>query len=610
MSGWLEKWEQTNYRNMKIASISVFILLAIYMTVIHNFNYLKKVEDLSLFLPSWTFLKECMMVPGGGLIWGGTFLTQFFYYPWLGGAVFIALLLVLQYLVGKAFRIPDRYFTLSFVPSALLLLALVQLGYVVYILKSPGYAFSNLLGMIAVVGSFWVYRCLKHWVWRGGVVILFSIVGYPILGFYALLVVILFAIDECTQKRVWWAWNMLVAIIAIALVPLFYYILVYTQLMCDSLYTSVLPRFYPNEMILWMPFGLLYAYVIFLAFYAHRWKQKTERARVVSVVLALIVFVMALGGAWYYEFDDENFRITIDMDRAILDNDWQKVVDCAQAQQGEPTRLIVLNTDMALYKLGQAGDRMFKFKINGVPYRIIRTTPVMRNTGAKALYFQYGKINYCYRWCMEDKVEYGMKVEYLKYMVKCALLNEEFALAQKYNSTLAQTLFHKDWAEKYQRYIDEPQLMAEDAEFKMIKPLMAYNYALEGDGGLLEAYLISQIAYMEGGPPELVELSLQCNLVQKDIARFWPRFILYARTHDRLPLHYQEAAILYSYLERKVDYRQFKIEDEVVTRFDKFIKLSEQMAGQSDEKSKEVFKPYFSVTFWYYYFFVKGLKTS
>lgn len=216
------------------------------------------------------------MVPGGGLIWGGTFLTQFFYYPWLGGAVFIALLLVLQYLVGKAFRIPDRYFTLSFVPSALLLLALVQLGYVVYILKSPGYAFSNLLGMIAVVGSFWVYRCLKHWLWRGGVVILFSIVGYPILGFYALLVVILFAIDECTQKRVWWAWNMLVAIIAIALVPLFYYILVYTQLMCDSLYTSVLPRFYPNEMILWMPFGLLYAYVIFLAFYAHRWKQKRK----------------------------------------------------------------------------------------------------------------------------------------------------------------------------------------------------------------------------------------------------------------------------------------------------------------------------------------------
>ena len=42
---------------------------------------------------------------------------------------------------------------------------------------------------------------------------------------------------------------------------------------------------------------------------------------------------MALGGAWYYEFDDENFRITIDMDRAILDNDWEKVVDCAQAQQ-------------------------------------------------------------------------------------------------------------------------------------------------------------------------------------------------------------------------------------------------------------------------------------
>ena len=326
--------------------------------------------------------------------------------------------------------------------------------------------------------------------------------------------------------------------------------------------------------------------------------------------MTIILFIAALFATYHYQFNDENFRITISMDRAIQENDWQKAIHHAAAQKGEPTRLIVLNTDMALYKSGKAGDCMFKFKINGAPYRIIRTSPVMRSTGAKALYFQYGKINYCYRWCMEDKVEYGMKVEYLKYMVKCALLNGEFALARKYNSTLSQTLFHKDWAAKYQRYIDNPESMAEDTEFKAIRPLMAYNNALEGDGGLLEAYLISQIAYMEGGPPELVELSLQCTLVQKDIRRFWPRFILYAQTHQRLPRHYQEAAILYSFLERKVDYRHFKIEDEVVTRFNKFIKLSEQMAGQSDEKSKETFKPCFSDTFWYYYFFVKGLKTS
>lgn len=605
---------------LKLICVSAFVLLACYLTAVCNENYLRKTEELSLFLPTWLFLKDCMTTPGGGLVWGGTFLTQFFYYPWLGSALFIALLLGLQYLVKKAFCIPDRYFPLSFVPSALLLLTLLQLGYVVYILKSPGYAFSNLLGMMAAVAGFWRYRCLdscrlcryapdSRWR-RAGWILLFSVAGYPLLGFYALLAVGLFAVDECMRRREGWVCNVLTAVFAVVLVPFFYYILVYTQLMSDSLYISALPRFYPEELILWMPFLVLYAYVVFLAFQTHRWKQRTEHPRVLRVASAWFVFVLALAGVWHYEFDDENFRLTINMDRAIMNNDWQEAVDCARTQKDEPTRLVVLNTDLALYKLGQAGDRMFQFKINGVPYKIIRTAPVMRSTGAKALYFQYGKINYCYRWCMEDKVEYGMKVEYLKYMVKCALLNEEYALAQKYNSTLAQTLFHKDWAVKYQRYIDDPQLMAEDAEFKAIKPLMAYENVLEGDGGLLEAYLISQIAYMEGGPPELVELSLQCTLIQKDIARFWPRFMLYTRTHQRLPLHYQEAAILYSYLERKIDYRQFKIDAGVADRFNKFIHLSEQLAGQSDEKSKAAFKPYFGDTFWYYYFFVKGLKTS
>lgn len=610
-TAWLRRNKLWNYQTTKVVCILIFISLAFYLTAMHNANYLRKVEDLSLFLPTFLFLKDCMQLPGGGLTWCGTFLTQFFYYPYLGAGLFIFLLLTLQSLIRSAFRIPDRYFPLSFIPSILLLLSLLQLGYVVYVLKSPGYAFSNLLGLLFVAGAFRIYRTLDWWGMRGSFTILFIVIGYPLLGFYALLAASLFLIDECTQQRLHRITLSLLITVCIVLIPFFYYRFVYTQLMSDSLYTSVLPRFYPSEIfVLGMPFLILFTVIILFAFCTHRWKEQAIFVCTKRSLAAVVVFVVALTSIKYLEFNDENFRITINMDRAIMDNDWQKAIDYASAQEGEPTRLVVLNTDMALYKSGQAGDRMFKFKINGVPYKIIRSAPAMRSTGAKALYFQYGKINYCYRWCMEDKVEYGMKVEYLKYMVKCALLNEEFALAQKYNSTLAQTLFHKNWAAKYQRYIDHPELMAEDAEFKSIKPLMAYNNVLEGDGGLLEAYLISQIAYMEGGPPELVELSLQCNLIQKDIQRFWPRFILYARTHKRLPVHYQEAAILYSYLENKVDYRQFNVTKEVTDRFNKFISLSEQMAGVSDEKLKETFKPYFNDTFWYYYFFVKGLKTS
>ena len=604
---WLSRLEQKNFKLVKVAGTALFVLLAVCLLV-YNKDYLWKAEELSLFLPTGIFFRECMLVAGGLLSYCGCFLTQFFYYPYLGSCIFIILLLLLQYLLLKAFRIPDRWFLLSLVPPFMLLLSAVDLGYVVYVLKSPGYLFSNLLGMMVVALGFWAYRRLSMPGIRYLFMIVWTVAVYPLAGFYALFAVCLFVLYDLSAKRDGRILAVLSAVIVISLVPLLYYILVYTQVMLSMAYTMALPRFYEQELALWMP---IFVMLVFTAIYAcctGRWREKGVSMRTFTDSVA--IYLLAFAATCYFAYDDENFRTSISMDRAMMENDWATVVEDAARVKGDPTRVIVLGTDMALFKLGRAGDEMFRYKIGGAIYKINRPTPVLRNTAAKALYYQYGKINYCYRWCMEDKVEYGMKVEYLKYMVKCALLNEEWQLAQKYNTTLEKTLFHKDWAAKYQLYIDHPSLMAEDAEFKAIRPLMAYDNSLEGDGGLLEGYLISQIAYMEGGPEPLVELSLQCNLVQKSIPRFWPRFMLYARTHDRLPRHYQEAAVLYSYLERKVDFRQFNIDTAVADRFSRFIEKSEMMAGMPEEKSKPFFEQEFGDTFWYYYFFVKGLKTS
>ena len=79
-----------------------------------------------------------------------------------------------------------------------------------------------------------------------------------------------------------------------------------------------------------------------------------------------------------------------------------------------------------------------------------------------------GQTNICYRWAVELSVEYGFRISYLKLLVKCALLNGEYALAKKYNDQIGQTLFHKDWAERYGRMIDQPELISQDPEFARI----------------------------------------------------------------------------------------------------------------------------------------------
>jgi hypothetical protein len=55
--------------------------------------------------------------------------------------------------------------------------------------------------------------------------------------------------------------------------------------------------------------------------------------------------------------------------------------------------------NLAQYKLGQVGDRMFAMDNNSVMSVFPRQNLILIHNGAKQLYYQYGKINYTCRWC-------------------------------------------------------------------------------------------------------------------------------------------------------------------------------------------------------------------
>ncbi|MDD3323113.1 MAG: DUF6057 family protein [Paludibacter sp.] len=601
-------------RYVNYGSLVLFLLIAFYYLPIHNKNLLIKIQELSLFLPTQLFFIENMKVAGGLLTYLGTFLTQFFYYPWLGSTIFISLLLLVQFLTLKAFALPVKFYTLTFIPSFALLLSLTQLGYLIFSFKSPGYVYSNMLGVVIILVSFMLYKKTASIIVRSVTAALFVLVLYPFLGFYALLGNLLFCIYEGILYKKDKNWKqhlpLAVGILFIILVPYGYYQYYYTQINFQNIYTSGLPtlKFDKDETVLWIPFIALFASLLFFSFFSFK-KNKIE-TKLFNVILVTVIYLFSFYGLYKYSFEDENFQTEIAMDLAIFDNNWNEVLNLADNLKGEPTRLIVMDTNLALQKLKAAGDKMFSYKNGAKPFKKKYLSTQLMQMGCKPLYFQNGKINYCYRWCMEDMVEYGMNVEYLKYMVKCSLLNKEFILAQKYNDVLKKTLFHRSWALKYQKYIDQPNLMEGDAEFKAIYPFMAYDDILDGDSGLLESYLLNSFAYLQGGPPELVEMSLQCTMILKNIDLFWPRFFLYARTHDRIPKHYQEAALLYSYLERKVDVRSLKFDPQVMSDFQELIQMSEEYSNLPEETSKAYFVPKFGKTFWYYYFFVKNIKTT
>ena len=114
-----------------------------------------------------------------------------------------------------------------------------------------------------------------------------------------------------------------------------------------------------------------------------------------------------------------------------------------------------------------------------------------------------------------------------------------------------QTLFHKSWAKKYQKFINNPEEISLDSEFKEILPLLVYkNESYKDKRSMLEAFLRDSFIDLSGGSLEILELALQFSLEIKEIERFWTYYFFYIKTHSKIPLHYQEAALLFIYLKK------------------------------------------------------------
>ena len=78
----------------------------------------------------------------------------------------------------------------------------------------------------------------------------------------------------------------------------------------------------------------------------------------------------------------------------------------------------------------------------------------------------------------------------------------------------------------------------------------------------------------------------------------------------RLPTHYQEAVLLYSNLDRSVNISNLPIEDGVRQRFNAFMRKTRDYKGLKETEMAPHFKEDFGDTYWYFYFFVRKIKTN
>ena len=471
------------------------VLMAVLLGVVEG-DFLYTAQEQSLFLHTPLFFRQQMVAAGGLLTWAGCYLTQFFYYPMLGAGLLGLLWLLLMWLLVRTFRLKDSWPTL--VPIACLLLTVVTLGYWVYYLKLRGALFDATLGTLVAVSLVWLYRSLRRPWLRTLFVPVAACVGYPLFGFYGLWATLLMGLTAWSTKGSNRIADTALALLAVVAVPLIGYYTIYHETNLVNIYWTALPIFAMHGHSYFayhLPYIALVLTVTLLPLTSHLSPLTAHLSLLTLTAIAVTLF-------WY---KDDNFHRELAMRRSIDNVQWEQVLRTAGGAKGEPTRAMCMMQNLALFRTGQHGDQMFQYPQGAKRPNAPFTTRMVHTVG-KMLYLQYGIPNYCYRWCMEDGVEYGWTVEKLKLMTLCSLLNGESVAAQRFINLLKKTDFQTSWARHYEEYPYRPQLVTADPMLKPILPLLRDDNFLTADQSQQELFLVEHFLSTVGTTPEQQQL--------------------------------------------------------------------------------------------------------
>ncbi len=588
-----------------------FCAFVLYETILTNRIVLWELHDQSIFLTDITYLRDCLSAVGGLSIYVATFLNAFFLFPWLGACLFTALLLLVVGFTAKAFNLKGWMYPLALIPSLLLVLAMTQNGYMIYILKLEAFAYVGLLGTLVTLSGALLGKKARKALPQSLIIALYTLVAYPVAGIYGLAGTFLMAVFSLKyairEKRFAHLIPTLTAILFIVVTPRIFDVWVYDSTPQKLLYFSNLPDYWntDGERPLWLPYKLLAACMVVFSLISGSNRFSTGLYRFIPPVLLLATVILVDNKS----FKDEDYQTELKMMEASERGDWNGVLSLAQKANDEPSRLMAMHTNLALYKLDKQSDLMYHYKDGNK----IRNTPrglFDTYIAGPFFYFQYGKMNYCYKWCMENMVEFGPSPSILKYFVLSCAVNGQKELARKYNQLLASSLFYKSQARELARYIDDPSLLEKKPTYRKVIALTDYNDYLDSDHSKMEDYLRIRFAFTVGGPPEMVELCLLANMDLKNPNQFWPAYFLWTQQYGRrVPVHIQEAALLFNHLQKTNYIDPSTFDPAVVNRFNQFLSMIKEYSGKKDYEVRDFFKVPFGDTYWYYFSFINNHST-
>lgn len=576
-------------------------LLGFLILVASKTGLLHHLAQYSLFIPEGEYLRSFFEQPGGVLALAGAFLTQFCHFPVLGAALFALGLCLLSYLADKTFALEGSARWLAALPSMCVLLFVMRLDYSIYLFRTYGLLYSQLLGFCVAAALVLAYRRCALGRRSGPLFVAVTVLaGYPLFGAFALLAALLMAMVALRAGRRGFA-ELGVALALGAAVPWLCGTLpgIFPRIHREFVYFAALPyhEFLDNSMCQ-LPLILAAASLVALGFL-----QRAGRI-LAPALLAAAILLVGFGANW-----DKGFHSVLAMERAVARQDWDKVLQVAEKQR-EPNRVHVLYRDLALYAKGLLTEKLFQYPDGDEPLHTSAQFPIAYVCAAPVLYYT-GMLNSCDRLAMEYSSTFCKNIHFYKYQAKTALASGEYELARKYLDIVDANWFEGAWVRRYRAFLDEPARMDADPEYQRLRPLLQNHWMKFEAAAPLQEMLFVHFANPDYVNEAVFEWQVAFALIQKDADQALQLLFdqLDRRPDAPVATALAEGAALFASEAGDTELMRALAPvlarcGSVLKRFSLFSSAANNTLDFESEKTRERFFSHYGKSYWYYHFFV------
>lgn len=383
----------------------VAVVLFFGMAYPHHLHYQ---EQFQLFLFDSNYVWDIVKQPGGVADLLGRFCTQFFLYAWVGAIIIGILLLAIQLLVSR-FVGGGWFYGLSYVPSFLLWLFLLDEHALL------GGVWAVLLTFLAVWGLCKLPKGLVRYI---GIIVALPIL-YWMVGTY---------------------WN-------------------------GSHYYRY-PKVFPTLLyVAW----LLALAIPLLVYVCRKWLKDSKGLVIPLCSFALVAVVM---GAVVWKNANFKAEKVMQYDFMASHQQWNRIIETANKEKPN-NQIGVTVQNLALAMRGVLLDQMQNYNQNGIAGLLpdVQSDATSPMPTAEAFY-QLGMINVAQRTVFEAQeaiLDFQKSGRCYKRLAQTNLIIGSYEVARKYLMALQKTLFYREWANETLPLLGDEEAIAKHPEYGRLR---------------------------------------------------------------------------------------------------------------------------------------------